>query len=71
MGKGQVFKMYLFGKNRAKAKPEQNGSDYGPTPYKEPSLSGPPGRAKATACAARIKSSCKYATVSGGGERLS
>jgi hypothetical protein len=58
MGKGQVFKMYLFGKNRAKAKPEQNGADYGPTP------SGPPGRAKATACAARIRKGCRYATVS-------
>ena len=38
--------MYLFGKNRAKGKPELNGSVYGPTPYKEPDLSAPPGRAK-------------------------
>jgi hypothetical protein len=34
MGRGQVFKMYLFGKNRAKGKPELNGSDYGPTPIR-------------------------------------
>ena len=46
MGRGQVSKMYLFGKNRAKGKPELNGSVYGPTPYKEPDLSAPPGRAK-------------------------
>jgi hypothetical protein len=34
MGRGQVFKMYLFGKNRAKGKPEQNGCSYGPTPIR-------------------------------------
>lgn len=29
-----MLKMYLFGKNRAKGEPEQNGCSYGPPPLR-------------------------------------
>jgi len=73
MERGQVSKMYLFGKNRAKGRPEQNGCSYGPPPIKNRQLFRPSGARKRQHRArpgTGVVADTQQSVMGGGGERL-